>query len=306
MKNNNRQNNHFENFLVGFLSALIAPFLVIFSGGCLVFIFGLALISTLIESYLLEACLSLVVFAFCFGLFSVWSTPRRKEEERLKEEAELKAEIARKKSELEMRRSIQDKARDAADSIQIVNLSSYHELLKNKETDIVNKDERYVLKFVKLGNFLNTKQGGIEELVKLLAEIENEKELTEIEEMVKEQNYILNQLYLYSLNMITALVENKMVLFFSIYEKFDNLGVFNSKWENDLKDALVDMNYNLLNTARSIHDLESHLSNQLAELKDGIKGMEGSVGSLVGSQKYNNLLTAVNTYQNYKTNKRLK
>ena len=314
----------FEDFSAricfGFIRSVPIDF---FWGGCLVFIIGAAVLSELVSSHLLITIQLLIGFAALFGVYYAWDTRRKEEEDernrtweikskRIKErerERQIQRQNELEREERERLDRLKNKAVNTAESIEIVGVEAFGELLTKNEAEIIAKNEEYILKFVKLGSFLKAKRESVEELVGLLREIEDEDELTEMEEMVKEQNHILNQLLVYSLNMITALSENKMVLFFSIYEKFDNLGVFNSHWENDLKQALQDVNENLMDAVRGINDMESGLSLELSALGGGIgtsiHEMKSKVGALVGAQKYNNLLTAVNTYQNYKINKRL-
>lgn len=196
----------------------------------------------------------------------------------------------------------------------IIEIDSFFKLIETNEQIIKNIDLNYLQKFIRLSNHLNQKRKWLIDVITKINEIEKYDEFEEYIEILEDENNVLNQLLVYSINMLVSLVENKMILFFIIFEKFEQLGIFQSKWENDIKEQLSEINSNLIEMINSIHQMESNLRYELDKLGNDIdssivnlkKEVNNQLMNIDSSLKYNNLLTTINTYQTFKINKRIK
>jgi hypothetical protein len=114
--------------------------------------------------------------------------------------------------------------------------------------------------------------------------------------------------------MITSLVESDLITFYEIYECFDQLGVFNSTWENDVSKKLIDIGDGIKDLMYSIYQMENKIVNSMDNLtyvtQDSFKELNMSVNNQLSginsSIKFNNLLTGIQTYQMYKINQNTK
>jgi hypothetical protein len=207
------------------------------------------------------------------------------------------------------KKEVDKKIENVRDIIIVTEVDSFGKLLNKLESEITSKDSEYILKFVRLSSFLNFKRNTVLDLLNRLEDVDNINDFESLDQMLNKQNDVLNQVLAYSLSLLTALIENKMIVFYSIYEKFDKLGVFNSQWENDLKNSLNDVNNNLAVVIQGINSLEDTIWTELSSLNDSVQSLEHNViSSLDGIEtnlSYSNLLSTINTYQNYKIKKKL-
>ncbi len=197
---------------------------------------------------------------------------------------------------------------------QLVDGESFNLVLQNNEENISVLEKEYssefTLKFVRLSSFLRFKQESIILTFNSLKEIDDIDNREECVEMLKDQIHTYNQFIVYSLNMITSLLENKKILFYRMYELFDGLGVFNSQLENDMKKELENVNTNIVDVVRGINKMETKISSSLSSLGNDIKGLNQNVTSQLQKVNsklfYNNVVNTINTYQTYKLRKELK
>ena len=116
--------------------------------------------------------------------------------------------------------------------------------------------------------------------------------------------------------MITLLLENKKIKFYTLYELFDGFGVFDSKFETVMKEKMEEMNTNTYSILKSIKSLESNLITTLQQvgsnLTDSIRSVDKNIsetGKMIDGQlkkvnsklSYNNFISTINTYQNYRS-----
>jgi hypothetical protein len=114
--------------------------------------------------------------------------------------------------------------------------------------------------------------------------------------------------------MVTSLIENDLITFYQIYECFDNLGVFNTSWENDISNKLTDIKNSIRDLMYSIYKMEEKIINSIENLsymtQDSFENLSNSVeiqlSNLNSSIKFNTLLTGIQTYQMYKINQNTK
>ena len=89
--------------------------------------------------------------------------------------------------------------------------------------------------------YLKTKKSNTQKIFDSIKDTKNEKELNELINLLKNQIHTYELLVFHSISMITSLVESDLITFYEIYECFDQLGVFNSNWENEVSDELTNI-----------------------------------------------------------------
>lgn len=170
----------------------------------------------------------------------------------------------------------------------------------------------FSLKFVQLSNFLKLKKELIINTFKVFSNLESYEELYEFENQF--EKYITQIICYYKLEisaiaMTTSLLENKKIEFNMFHEVFDKMNVFDSNYQVMMKQNLLKINSNLSQVINSIHSLETELIFSLDSLSGSIENMneniDNQLSKINSSVKVGNLLNSINTYQNYRTKKRL-
>lgn len=142
----------------------------------------------------------------------------------------------------------------------------------------------------------------------------NIRELDELVKLLKNQIHTYELMVFHSLSMITSLVENDLITFYEIYESFDQVGVFNSNWENEVSNKLSDIGDGIRDLMYSINTMENNIINSLDNLTYSThesfgklnKSISSQLSSIDSSININNLLTGIQTYQMYKVNQNTK
>ena len=129
-------------------------------------------------------------------------------------------------------------------------------------------------------------------------------------ELIKDDIHLYNVLMVYSLNMIESLVNNNMISFYEIYERFDELNMFDKKHERDLISQLNNLNEGLEDIMKQIELMGQEIVSSIGDLSmiteestqminEGLRSVESSINT-------NNLISSIQTYQIYKVNKNTK
>ena len=112
---------------------------------------------------------------------------------------------------------------------------------------------------------------------------------------------IFNQLFLYGINMITALLDKNTLVFYELYDKLDRFEVFNSEWQNKQGSLLNVVSSELSLMRNEQREGLEKLNNGLSTLNTSVKSMEKSMTKQLkkinSKLDYNNLLSTVNTVQ---------
>jgi len=200
--------------------------------------------------------------------------------------------------------------KDRNGELDITEGEDYGVLLKKHQQEIIKIDRDYVLKFVKISNYLNTKRDNLRQIFKILLRSKDEKSLEKFINVTKNEIHSYNLILFNSLNMITSIVNDDMITFFEIYERFDMLNIFDSKHEKDLSNKLTTMGDNLKNLIYTMESIGENISNELSDLKyvteESTRVLGEQLTSINSSIDTNNLLTTIQTYQMYKVNKNTK
>jgi hypothetical protein len=199
---------------------------------------------------------------------------------------------------------------DSNGQVDLVDGESFNRLLNKNQKSIVEVDKNYIQKFVKISMYLKTKKSNTQKIFESISETKDDEELTELVNLLKNQVHTYDLLVFHSINMITSLVDSDLITFYEIYECFDQLGVFNSNWENEVSNKLTDIGEGIRDLMYSIYQMENRIVNAIDNLtyttQDSFKELNLSVNnqlsSIDSSIKFNNLLTGIQTYQMYKIN----
>jgi len=259
---------------------------------------------------------------------------RRLEEERKKEERERfeKERISKEKLEISKSNYLLKLDKDQNGEIDLMDCDSYTKLLNTKQKSIIEIDKTYIQKFVKISIYIKTKKSNIQELFKKIKSVKNENELKELVGLLKNQVHTYNSLIFHSINMIVSLTESDLITFYEIYECLDQLGVFNSNWENEVSTNLLNINSSIDEVNQSIinfgHDINTGLRNLMYSInererkiiyslekltyttQDSFRNLNKSVSdqlfNINSNLNFNNILTGIQTYQMYKINQNTK
>tara|TARA_B100000767_G_C19720437_1_gene516993 strand:- start:509 stop:1306 length:798 start_codon:yes stop_codon:yes gene_type:complete len=88
---------------------------------------------------------------------------------------------------------------------------------------------------------------------------------------------IYEKLLIISINMINSLIDNDLIKFYEIYEVFDNIGVFDSKWERSLLDSIKDLNQNLSQVISSVNELNQNIKEGFERLSFDLNDIEFAI-----------------------------
>ena len=128
--------------------------------------------------------------------------------------------------------------------------------------------------------------------------------------IMKNDIHVYNMILLNSLNMVESLVKDDMITFYQIYERFDDLNMFDSKHEKDLQTQLKNINSNLGDLVKHIMVLGESIISSINDLsmisEESTRMISESLKSVNSSIDTNNLLTMIQTYQTYKINQNTK
>ena len=194
-------------------------------------------------------------------------------------------------------------------------------LMKKHQNTILEKgkefNQNYTHQFIKVGNYIKKKRNNLQLIFDSIKKIEDQNELEDYLKVLENEIHTYNLLLFNSLNLLVSLIEDDLITFYDIYEKFDKFNIFNSNWENELSDKLTTLNKEvsklnsnikgLMNEISeigfmiwtSLEDLSYITENSTNMLNDNLREINSSLDT-------NNLLTMIQTYQTYKTNQNTK
>lgn len=269
-------------------------------------------------------------FIDVFNLFQEFYDTKQKEKEyqrKRKEEEDRKRyemELMKKNKEIEKQRVIKleksklsiisELDKDGNNKVDLIDSELFNKLLNKNQKSIVDIDKTYIQKFVKVSMYLKTKKSNTQKIFESIRDTKNDKELNELVNLLKNQIHTYELLVFHSINMVTSLVDGDLITFYEIYECFDQLGVFNSNWENEVSNKLNDIGSGIRDLMYSIYQMENKIVNSIDNLsyttqesfRDLTFSVEKQLSSIDSTIKFNNLLTGIQTYQMYRINQNTK
>jgi len=209
--------------------------------------------------------------------------------------------------------------------LDVTETNGYVELLNQMKDELQEKGEEHVHDFIKLKKFTQEKRENLNSLFKILKTVETHRDFNFYVNVLKNEIYIYQKFVFHSMSMITLLIEGDKFSFFEIYELFDELNVFDSKWERDLSEKLNTINTSINESSKLIEGSLKEINNSIYShsiqmnkkldkltyttensIKTLTNNMNTRLKSINSSIDTNNLLTLINTYQVYKINKNTK
>ena len=180
---------------------------------------------------------------------------------------------------------------------------------KKHQKSIIEVDRNYVQQFVKVSSYLKTKKGNIQSIFNSIKDTPNQEILNEYVEILKDEIHTYNLVLFNSLNMIVSLVEDDMITFYEIHEMFDTLNMFDSKHEKDVSQKLRNIGDDLKDLMYELRSMGSEISNSIQDLtyvtEELNNQLTNQLSEIDSTLKVGNLINTINTYQNYKNNRRL-
>ena len=233
-----------------------------------------------------------------------------------KEQKEYSNRISQKKEELEDKKIniLNDLDKDGNGIIDIIEGDDFMSLFRKHQSIIKEFDKQYINYLVKISSYLKIKKNNIQNIFSEISKINNQSKLIENVGLLKNQIHTYEVVLFHSLNMITSIVEDDLITVNEIYEEFDKLKIFKSDHEKEVSQKLSDIGDGLINLMYSINSMERNIVSGLNNLsyitQDGFSDLNNSLTreleSIGSSIETNNLLTGIQTYQNYKINKNTK
>ena len=239
-------------------------------------------------------------------------------DERIKEDYQRKSKI--KSDVIKIINSEFDKNKDGElDILEGDNLLL--DLVEKNQSIIVDFDHKLIQNLMKLNKFLNTKKKNLNVVFDLLKTTVNQGELDEILPVIRDSIDNYQSMLIHSLNMVVSIKEKDMVTYYEIYETFDELGVFNSNWENEISEKLSKIDSKLTEVISSIKQLMVSISNMEHSISNKIdnltyvtkssynkihKSLNTELKTIRVGNQWNNLLNGIQTYQTYKINQNTK
>tara|TARA_B110000027_G_scaffold132943_1_gene160242 strand:- start:816 stop:2084 length:1269 start_codon:yes stop_codon:yes gene_type:complete len=199
--------------------------------------------------------------------------------------------------------------------------NEFNQLLKKHQKIVIEKgkefNQNYTHQFIKVGNYIKQKRSNLQLIFDCIKKVPNQKELNEYVKILDVEIHSYNLLLINSLILVISLIENDQITFYDIYERFDKLNIFNSNWENEVNNKLSELNrgidelnQNLKGVMYEIRDMSDRIVNSIDDLsyitEESTRMLDNRLGEIDSTLKFGNLISTINTYQNYKINKNTK
>ncbi|MDB4148491.1 hypothetical protein N9591_01940 [Flavobacteriaceae bacterium] len=199
--------------------------------------------------------------------------------------------------------------KDGNGEVDVVEGNDFNTLLKKHQKSILEVDRNYVQQFVKVSSYLKTKKGNIQSIFNSIKDTPNQEVLNEYVEILKDDIHTYNLILFNSLNMIISLVEDDMITFYEIHEMFDTLNMFDSKHEKDVSQKLTNIGDGLKDLMYEVRSMGNKISKSIQELtyvtEESNRQLKEQLSGINSTMKVGNFINTINTYQNYKTNRKL-
>lgn len=183
-------------------------------------------------------------------------------------------------------------------------------LLKKHQQKIIEIDRTYIQNFIKVSNYLTTKKGNLQVIFERLKESKNQSQINEFIEVLNHEMYTYNVILFNSLHLINSLVEDDMITFYEIYERFDKLNMFTSNWENQVTEKLEQVNVNLIDLLKELREVGNRIVSSIDNLsfvtEESTRQLTSKMNDIDSTLQVGNLLNLIQTYQVYKINKNTK
>lgn len=215
------------------------------------------------------------------------------------------------------------------------NPKSFEDLLMKHEKSILDSDSSLMHKFIKLNNYLQNKYNDVQNYQNQIQNINTndivvqtnklniknknneltyEDTIEDLYGILKNEIYTFNLMIFHATNMLYARIKNNLIIYYEIFESFDELGVFESNWEKKISKQLVNISENLQDLIYTMNIMEQSIIDAIGHLsyttKSSFENLQASLieemREIDNSIKASNMLSLIKTYQLYKINKQTK
>jgi len=173
-----------------------------------------------------------------------------------------------------------------------------------------NINPNHLHNIIRLTNYLKQKKDNIINLILLIKRTNYTTEIELIEDKVNEDVYEYNLILTNSFMMINSCIDGDMLNYFTIYEKFDKLNIFNSNSEKEISNKLSDVNKNLQDLIMEIKNSSNRIIESINDLsfitEKSTHQINSKLVEIDSTLQVGNLLNLIQTYQMYKVNKNTK
>ena len=153
------------------------------------------------------------------------------------------------------------------------------------------------------------KKTNIQKIFEELKKVSDEQNLKIYLQIFKDNIHVYDLITLNSLLMINSLINTDMITFSNIYLKFDGLNIFDLKHEKDISNKINNLEKGLDNLMGVIRKVGDEICDEIYSLssitEESNKQLSNQLSEIDSTMKVGNLISTINTYQNYKTNRRL-
>ena len=199
------------------------------------------------------------------------------------------------------------------------------EKIQEFQSKITQFGHNYVEDLVDVSVFLENKCRSLEKMLLQIKSSFNDKEHKSYLKLIDDGEKRLNKLNYYSLNFLNSVIEKDLFTYNSLRKVFDEMSVFNKKWENDMINNLTSLNTNIQNLENSIVDMTYQTIDSIRQFENSTvsrldqidqttresvnelnKSLSSKLTNIDDKLGFNNMMTSIQTYQTYKTNKNTK
>ena len=232
--------------------------------------------------------------------------------ESIKNELQTEKDIKLDLLIVELKKELDSDNDNTIDIIQHDN--EFTKILKSNQKVVLefekSENRDFTKQFVKLSNFMLEKEINLQKIYSRVSDINQLDFFENVKENLLDQIHFYNILRINSLQMLSSFLDDDRITFYLIYEKFDKLGVWNTNFENQLLSKIDLLNSNIDRLILELNDMSDSINNSISELisitEENTSSLYKKLGKIGSKLDTSNILNTINTYQNYKTNKRLR
>jgi len=199
------------------------------------------------------------------------------------------------------------------------------EKIQEFQSKITQFGHNYVEDLVDVSVFLENKCRSLEKMILQIKSSFNDTEHKSYIKLIDDGVKRLNKLNYYSLNFLNSVIEKDLFTYNSLRKVFDEMSVFNKKWENDMINNLTSLNTNIQNLENSIVDMTYQTIDSIRQFENSTvsrldqidqttresvnelnKSLSSKLTNVDDKLGFNNVMTSIQTYQTYKINKNTK
>lgn len=210
--------------------------------------------------------------------------------------------------------------KDSNGKIDLIEEDVFYKLLRKNQTFIDEFHSEGVYHLVKLSKIIRQKENVLTSILKKYINHMEMISLRHFEKYFEESFKEYSVLTFNGVNLIMSVLNKDKITYFEIYDKFEELGIFQNSYEKSvvengklLINELKKVNVNLKMLELSINNLESSIYEGLSSLNYTIENsffdltttLESELQGINSSIQVGNFINTINTYQTYQINSKV-